>query len=209
MRHVAAFTAGALALGALASTSSAQGRITIFVRPTVVGWTESAQLYGAAPGASHDDVVRVEVRECGSTFFRTFVELHPSSGGGWSTPAGSAITATYRARWRGRTSTTVTIRQRANVALERRRSGSGFVVAVVATRSFWRRQVLLQRRTRSGWQTLRRLVLADSVQSSGVVSASQATFRLSVPRGTVLRALLPASQAAPCYVESVSKTVRA
>jgi hypothetical protein len=207
MRRTLALVAVGL-LGTFAATSLAQSRITIFARPTVVGWAEYAQLYGAAPGASHDDIVRIEVRECGSTFFKTFVELHPSSGGGWSTPAGSAVTATYRATWRGRRSSAVTIRQRANVGLERRRSGNGFVASVTARRSFWRRQVLIQRRTRGGWETLRRLVLSDSVESSGTVSASQVTFRLAVPRGTILRALLPANQARPCYVESVSRTVR-
>jgi hypothetical protein len=185
-----------------------QSRVTIFARPTVIDWAASAQLYGAAPGASHDDIVRIEVRECGSGFFKTFVELHPSAGGGYSTPAGSAITATYRAAWRERTSSMVTIRQRASVSLERRRAGKGFVVSVVAKRSFWRKQVLLQRRTGRRWETIRRVRLADSVGTTGTVSASQATVRLAVPRGTVVRALLPAEQAGPCYIESVSKTVR-
>lgn len=191
-----------------AEQDEAQSRITIFARPTVIGWAESALLYGAAPGASHDDVVTIQVRQCGSTSFRTFVEVHPSAGGGWSTPAGSAITATYRALWNGRTSSAVTIRQRANVALARRRSGNGFVVAVTGKRSFWRKNVLIQRRQGGSWRNIRRVVLTDSVRSTGTVSASQATFGLAVPKGTVLRAFLPAAQAKPCYVASVSRTMR-
>lgn len=199
----AAVLAAPAALG-----SDVQSRMTIFARPTVIGWTEYAQLYGTAPGAGHDDIVTIEVRECGSTAFQTFVELHPSSGGGWSTQAGSAVTATYRASWRGRTSASVTIRQRASVLLERKRSGDGFTVSVIARRSFWRRPVLLQRRTRAGWQTVRRVVLTDSVRSTGRVSVSAATVQPRVPRGTVLRALLPGVQAGPCYVESASRAVR-
>jgi len=191
-----------------ADRAASQSRVTIFARPTVIDWATSAQLYGAAPGASHDDVVTIQVRECGSSFFKTFVELHPSAGGGWSTPAGSSITATYRASWNNRTSAAVTIRQRANVRLERRRSGSGFVVAVAGKRSFWRKQVLIERRQAGRWQLVRRVVLTDSVGSTGTVSVSQATFRLGVPKGTVLRAFLPAAQARPCYVASVSRTVR-
>jgi hypothetical protein len=187
---------------------ASQSRVTIFARPTVIDWAESARLYGAAPGASHDDVVTIQVRECGSSFFRSFVELHPSAGGGWSTPAGSAITATYRASWRGRTSSAVTIRQRVGVGLEQRRSGNGFVVAVSGKRSFWRKQVVIQRRQGRRWETVRRVVLSDSVSSTGTVSVSQATFRLAVPTGTLLRALLPEEQARPCYVASTSKVVR-
>jgi hypothetical protein len=188
---------------------AAQAQITIFARPTVVGWAEYATLYGAAPGAGHDDVVTIEVRECGSTFFRTFAELHPSAGGGWTTPAGSAVTSTYRATWGNATSATVTIRQGANVGLERRRSGGGFNVAVSGKRSFWRRTVEIQRRRGSSWRTVKTVRLTDSASSTGVVSVSTATFRLTVPKGTALRAFLPASQAAPCYIASTSRPIRA
>ena len=191
-----------------AEQAASQSRVTIFARPTVIDWATSAQLYGAAPGASHDDVVTIQVRECGSSFYRTVVELHPSAGGGWSMPAGSAITATYRATWNGRTSSAVTIRQRAGVGLERSRFGRGFVVAVSGKRSFWRKQVLIQRRQSGRWRNVRRAVLADSVGSTGTVSVSQATFRLAVPKGTLLRASLPEEQARPCYVASTSKAVR-
>jgi hypothetical protein len=187
---------------------ASQSRVTIFARPTVIGWAESALLYGTAPGASHDDVVTIQVRECGSTSFRAFVEVHPNAGGGWSTPAGSAITATYRALWNGRTSSAVTIRQRANVALERRRSGNGFVVFLSGKRSFWRKSVLIQRRQGGSWRNARRVVLTESVRSTGTVSVSQARFGLAVPKGTVLRAFLPAAQAGPCYAASISRTVR-
>ena len=191
------------------SDGATQSRITIFARPAVVAWAEYATLYGAAPGASHDDLITIEVRECGSNFFRTFVELHPSPGGGWTTPAGSAITATYRATWRNSTSATVTIRQGANVGLERRRSGSGFNVAVSGKRSFWRKTVEIQRRRGGSWRTVKTVRLTDSASSTGAVSVSTATFRLAVPKGTSLRAFLPAAQAAPCYVASTSRPIRA
>jgi hypothetical protein len=189
--------------------SAQQARITIFARPTVVRWAESATLYGAAPGASHDDLVTIEVRDCGSNFFRTFVELHPSPGGGWTTPAGNAITSTYRATWRNATSALVTIRQGANVGLERKRSGPGFTVSVAAKRSFWRKPVQIQRRQGGSWRTIRTVRLTESASSTGVVSVSTADVRLAVARGTMLRAFLPAAQAKPCYVASTSRPIRA
>jgi hypothetical protein len=207
---VALLAAVPSALGSSTSSdAAAQARITIFARPTVAGWAEPVTLYGAAPGAGHDDVVTIEVRECGSNFLRTFAELHPSMGGGWTTPAGSAITSTYRATWRDATSGTVTIRQGANVGLERRRAGAGFNVAVSGKRSFWRKTVEVQRRRGSSWRTLKRVRLENSMSSTGVVSVSAATFRLAVPKGTSLRAFLPAVQAGPCYVASASRPIRA
>jgi hypothetical protein len=193
----------------VASEEAGQARITIFARPTVIGWAQSATLFGAARGATPQDTVTIEVKDCGSTFFTTFVEAHVGAGGGWSTPVGTGITSTFRAVWRDATSAAVTIRQAANVSLTRSRSGSGFVVAVIANRSFWRKRVQIQQRRRGAWRTIRTVVLTDSVSSTGTVSASEARFRLDVPKGTQLRALLPLAQARPCYVQSVSKTVRA
>ncbi len=183
-------------------------RVTIFARPTTVGWAQNATLFGAAEGAGHDDVVVVEVKECGSGFFQTFVELHPSAGGGWTTPVGTGITSIYRARWRNATSGQVTIRQGANVALVRQRSGARLVVSVTAKRSFWRKRVQIERRASGKWRPVRQVVLTDSVSSTGIVSVSEARFRLAVPKGTMLRATLSSTQAKPCYVASTSKPLR-
>lgn len=204
-----------LALSALAAVtdalpSSSQARVTIFARPTVVAWAQSATVFGAVTGMGGPrDVVKIQVRECGGSGFRTYAEAHLNAGGGWSMPVGTSVTSTFRAVWGSTTSLPVTIRQGANVGLERRRSGGGFVVGVTAKRSFWRKQVEIQRRASDSWRTVRKVILTDSVSSTGVVSASEATFRLPAPRGTQLRALLPLAQAKPCYVQSVSKVVRA
>jgi hypothetical protein len=207
--------AALLALAAFGAATDArpadsQARVTIFARPTVVAWTQTATVFGAVSGTGGPrDIVKVQVKECGSPGFRTYAEAHLNAGGGWSMPVGTSVTSTFRAVWGSTTSVPVTIRQGANVGLARRRSGTGFVVGVTATRSFWRRQVEIQRRTGGSWRTVRTIRLTDSVSSTGVVSASEATFRLPVPGGTLLRALLPLSQAKPCYVQSVSKVVRA
>jgi hypothetical protein len=186
-----------------------QSRVTIFARPTVVGWAEGAQLFGTARGAGPDDTVAIEVRECGSSAFRAYAEAHVMAGGGWTMPVGTAVTSTFRARWRSFTSPRVTIRQAANVLLARKRAGSGFVVSVISKRSMWRKKVEVQRRQAGSWRTVKTVRLTDSVSSTGTVSASEATFRLAVPRRTQLRAVLPSDQARPCYVESVSRVVRA
>jgi hypothetical protein len=193
---------------AAAESVTAQARMTIFARPTTVGWAQTATLYGAAEGARHEDVVVIESKDCGSSFFRTFAELHPSPGGGWTTPAGTLITSTFRAVWKNATSAQVTIRQGANVQLARERSGSRFVVFVSAKRSFWRKRVQIERRASGKWRPVRQIVLTDSVSSEGIVSFSEARFRLPVPKGSMLRAVLPAAKAKPCYVASTSKVLR-
>lgn len=211
-RGVFVLVLAAIATSLVASTdarpAASQVRVTIFARPTVIAWTRWTELYGAARDARPDDVVTIEAKECGSPSFGMYAEAHVGAGGGWSMDAGTGVTTTFRAVWRGFTSTQVTVRQAANVSLERRRRGRGFVVGVTAKRSFWRRTVEIQRRQSGGWRTVRTVRLTDSVRSTGMVSASEASFRLTVPAGTSLRAVLPAAQARPCYVQSVSGTVR-
>jgi hypothetical protein len=198
--------AGATAVHAL---DAQQERVTIFARPTVVGWAESAQLFGTARGAGAGEIVAIEVRECGSSSFRAYAEAHAASGGGWVMPVGTAVTSTFRARFRSAVSPTVTIRQAARISLARKRAGRAFVVAAISKRSLWRKTVEIQRRSGGRWRTVKTVRLTVSVSSTGTVSASEATFRLAVPRGAQLRAVLPRAQARPCYVESVSSVVRA
>ena len=214
MRSIVAIAFGLAAAATLlvnapsAARSAPEQRVTIFARPTTVAWAQIATLYGTAEGAGHEDVVVIESKDCGSSFFRTFVELHPSSGGGWTTPVGTGITSTFRAVWKNATSQQVTIRQGANVQLARERSGGRFVVSVSAKRSFWRKRVEIERRASGKWRPVRQLVLTDSVTSTGVVSVSEARFRLAVPKGSMLRAVLTTAQAKPCYIASTSRVLR-
>jgi hypothetical protein len=199
-----------LAHGSASARPSAEAQsVTIFARPTVLGWNDLTTLSGAARGAGPQDIVEVQARECGSGFFRTLVEAHVNAGGGWATDMGAMATTTFRAGWKGAVSPGVTVRKRAGVSLVRKRSGPAFVVAVTAKRSFWRKRVEIQRRMGGSWRAVKTVVLSDSVRSTGVVSASEATFRLAVPRGTQLRARVPLAEAQPCYVESVSRVLRA
>ena len=207
---VLAATIAAIApMSANADRITPSQRMSIFARPTVVGWAEAALLYGTASGAGLQDVVRIEAKECGSTLYRPVLEAHVLAGGGWSAPVAPSVTASVRAVWKRSRSEPVTVRQEARVVLERRRSGVGFLVAVTSKRSLWRRGVEIQRRSEGAWKTVKRVRLTDSVTSTGSVSVSEAAIGLHVPTGTRLRAVLPSEQARPCYTKSVSWVVRA
>lgn len=199
--------AAALVVIAIASGAPTQARMTITARPTVLDWAESAQLFGVARGAGPESVVTVEVKECGSSTFHEYAEAHVNAGGGWTMDVANGVASVFRAAWRGARSSEVPIRQGASVSLARSRAG--FVVSVISRRSLWRKRVEIQHRRGGAWRTVRAVRLTESVRSTGNVSVSEARLRLSVPRGALLRARLPGSEARPCYVESVSRTVRA
>ena len=60
--------------------------------------------------------------------------------------------------------------------------------------------MIIQRRTGS-WKKVRTVVLSGG-------SRFGTPFKLSVPKGSQLRAVLPKSQAKPCFLAGVSPTIR-
>jgi hypothetical protein len=201
-----ALRAAELQLGRLAVAAE---RVTIFARPTVLGAPGSiATVFGSVDNGRAGETVTIQAKDCGSSFFRTAAETETHSGGGWSIQFSSGINTTVRAVWKDSSSTQVAIRQRANVFLDKQRSGRGLRVGVGGKRSFWRKKVDIQRRQGGSWKTVKSVVLTDSSTSSGSGSWTEAKFRLAVPNGTPVRAVLPLAEARPCYLPGVSRTVR-
>jgi hypothetical protein len=59
------------------------------------------------------------------------------------------------------------------------------------------------------WITIKRVLLTETAGSTqSDIASTTDQFRLGVPKGTTLRATLPLSQAAPCYVGGYSAILR-
>ena len=192
----------------------ASERVTIFARPTVLGRNQVATLLGSAEGAGAGDIVTIEAKPCGQTAFREAFEAHAQAGGGWTMQAAPTISTTLRAAWKGARSATVTIQTRPWVQLRyrpRSSKGFGFEVAVTSVLQFWRRHVVIQRLDRrlGRWSDIKKVVLAKSGAAPGSAYVwSSAEFSTAVPRGTLVRAVFPLSQARPCYLAGYSNQLR-
>ncbi|MBA2641689.1 MAG: hypothetical protein H0U82_02015 [Actinobacteria bacterium] len=189
--------------------SVASDRVTIFARPTIAD-TTPVTVFGSVDNGRAGEAVTIQAKDCGSDFFRVFAGAETRDGGGWSTLVYPRITTTLRAIWNDSASSQVTIRRRASVFFDKLRRGSGFRVGAGGMRSFWRKKVVIQRRQGGDWRHAKTVVLSDSLgggtPNSG--SWSQAEFTLSVPKGTLIRAVVPLSEVRPCYLSGVSRTVR-
>jgi hypothetical protein len=192
-------TAAPVTLHRLAAASG----VSLVVQPTIIRSTsERMTIFGSVSGGRADEKVTIQFKACGlqPIQFRDAFETTTRAGGGFSLeelrPFNLGVSGVYRAVSGGEVSAEIRVQQRAAVYM-RPLSAGRFQVWVGGKMSFWRRFVLLQRfeRRRGVWITMRRLALTESF--AGTYSAR---FRPRIPKGTQLRAVLPLSQARPCYL---------
>jgi hypothetical protein len=159
-------------------------------------------IFGSVSSDKADEKVTIQFKACGlqPIRFRDAFETTTRAGGGFSlaelSPFNLGVSGVYRALSGDDVSAEIRVRQRVSVYM-RPLSRGRFEVWVGGKVSFWRRFVLLQRfeRRRGVWITMRRLVLTE-----GPAGNYSAPFRPRVPMGTQLRAVMPLSQARPCYL---------
>jgi hypothetical protein len=204
---VAGATGAALFASAVAA---AQEQVEFTVRPPVARLGARVVLEGSIASGKQNEVVRIEKKECDprSASFRLTDVVRTGIGGGWSTEFLLNTATTFRARWARSTSPEVTVRPRPDVRL-RRRPGRGFDIGVRALSNFVGKRVVLQRYDRrlQTWAFVKSVALRES-RGGGAFVATQATLRASLPKRTLVRAVLPRLQARPCYVAGYSNLLR-
>ena len=206
-----------LALTALAAvvgaTAGAQGGgVTIAARPAVSPSFGPITLFGTIGSAKAHETVTVEVRECGlqSFGYRGVVSVETDATGRWDTEYYPGITASIRASWNNATSAPVLVKQAARLLIRRiPATRNTFEISVSGKLGFWHKRVLFQQRVGSSWKTIKNVLLTEQggVGSAGIIWTS-ARFKASVPRGKLVRGVLPASQAKPCYLAGASASMR-
>jgi hypothetical protein len=199
----------AVLVGAVAAVASAQsGRVALEARPTKLGPTQNVLLVGGVANRRSGETVTLQARECGLSSFRNVLQFRTSPGGRFQLEYSTGVKTDYRAKWRGAASAPVTVRQAPLVQLDQK-SAKRFEVGIGSRGHMWRKRVVIQRRLGSRWEAVRAVVLTETYTSPGQSGVwTDANFTLSVPTGSVLRAVLPVAQARPCYLPSTSNTVR-
>jgi hypothetical protein len=188
----------------------ASERVTIAARPSILRSGQRLTVFGTVDSGRADELVRVQARECGQRFFRDVASATTADGGAWSTDFYPGIGASLRAVWNETASEQIRVQQRPLVVLSRE-FGRRFEVEVSGKTSFWRKRVRFERLDRrlGGWVTVKSVALGSGAASAGdPYPSSEAEFTASVRRGTLVRAVLPRSQARPCYLAGYSNLVR-
>jgi len=192
---------GALAVSA-AGTAAPPKSVTISAsRPTVV-YGASVSLSGKISDSKSGEKVDVLAEPFGTTSLSTLTTVDTTAGGHWTSTASPTIQTMYEAKWKGQTSSTVTVKVRPAIKLtfvsKSGRVGT-FSVTATAAHSFAGKFVLVQRLTSTGISTLKKVTLD---------STSAATFHVRLHQGrSRLRAVMPTSQAGPGYITGFSNVV--
>jgi hypothetical protein len=197
----------ATAAAPAASEPKVADNITIRAYPTNTTFVKNLIVVsGELLPAEANKPVTVQGKECGvpGAFFRGLLSATTNEGGGWEANLSINTKTVIRAVSGSDVSRKLTVQIRAPVGLAptpgrpsgRFRVGVGGVVP-------WRaKRVVIERfdRASSRWRALRTVVLDATGQAEG--------FRIAVPKGTTVRAVLPLSQAKPCYLAGYSNIVR-
>lgn len=183
----------------------AADRVTIRVQPSIVSVSgRKATVFGSVDSGRAGEDVKLQAKDCGRDFFRVVGGAVTREGGGWSTLYWQqTITTTLRAVWEDATSAEVLVQMRSFVGLYRRTAGR-FEVRVYG-RSVWRKRALIERfdRRLGTWRAVKSVLLAEE----DVGQSARATFTVQLPKGTLVRAVFPRSQAGPCYLTGTSNTL--
>jgi hypothetical protein len=206
---LAAWHAGDASALTQPGTVVASERVTLTVLPTIISDTSQRMtIFGSVSSGRADEKVTIQFKACGllPVRFRDAFETTTREGGGFSLselrPFTLGVSGVYRAVSGNDVSAEVRVQQRAGITL-RPLTGRRFQVSVWGKVSFWRKFALIQRfeRARGVWITMRRVVLTEDLGRS-------TPFRPVVPKGTTIRAVLPLSQAKPCYLAGYSEVRR-
>ena len=201
---------GALALSPSASADQAQRRrVELSLRPTSLGALQNAFPSGRVASGRAGEQVRLQVKPCGLPAYQAFTLLRTTEGGTFRQEYAPGINASVRAVWRGSPSAPVAVRQAPRVQLDQR-GPSRFEVGIGSLGWMWRKKVSIQRRQGSSWVTIKRVTVTRTYNSPGTGSGTwtEAEFSASIPADATLRAVLPLSEAKPCYRAGVSNVVR-
>jgi hypothetical protein len=152
-------------------------------------------------------MIDIQSQPCGQNAFKKTASATTTTGGAFSYAAKPTNNTNYQAKLKGATSPSVAVKVAPVLTLKKLARGR-FSVSVTAAQSFAGKYVVFQRLRRTKWVTLKKVTLATAKTTTAPTQVTSATFRITLPTKLRVRSILPASQAATCYLGAKSKVIR-
>lgn len=200
----------------MVTVKPASAAVTVTVAPAVVTYGRSSRVSGTISGGQAGQKVEIFAFPCLEQNEKRIAIVTTTTGGAFSFQVQPPKLTTYHTRYAAKSGTvsssSVNISVRPAVTLRRIARGR-FTVSVSAAESFVRKTVAIQRFVepkRRKWITVRTvsLVKKSSPTSPGATAVSSSTFTSTLQAGVRLRAVLPPTQAVPCYLAGRSRVIK-
>jgi len=200
-----------LAPALAAAAAAAEPQVALSVSPRVVSFASGQNnsvvlLTGSIASRRANEELTIEVRDCGLSSFVPLRRAQTDHAGAFHEPDAPAISRTYRVRAGGAVSAPVSVQVRPAVRFEQD-GPSRYSAGTIALRFFNGAKGRFERFNRSSgrWVLVRRVTLRRQSAPRGAGWAySGANFTARVPKGTLVRFVLPRDQARPCYLAGYS-----
>jgi hypothetical protein len=188
------------------AASESRADITIRAFPTITRFDELVIVSGALLSAKANESVTVQGKACGvpGAFFQGLSNATTNEGGGWEASLSLNTKTVLRAVSGSDVSRNLTVQVRAPISLAPMpcKPSGRFRIAVGGVVPLGGKRVTVERfDPASGRRRPVRTVVLDA-------SGKKEGFRIAVPNGETVRAVLPQSQAKPCYLAGYSRLVR-
>jgi hypothetical protein len=207
------FVAAALAGAALAGVAGAAPPVTMTLVANVpsVAYGGPVTLSGQISTKQANQQVVIKATECGSTKQAKAATVKTGANGTFSTSVKPTLGTSYVGTFKNGMSPVVPITVKPVLQLTRVARGS-FTAKATAGQALTGKYVSFQRykKLRKRWAQVKRVKLGQAVPgATKPTMISSVSFKAKITRGTRLRVLISAAQAAPCYVKAASKSIRA
>ena len=190
-----------------APVAAAPPTLTLKAAPTIVAYSGSTTLTGVLSTKKTGQAIAIQAQDCGQTAFKKVVTATTTTGGAFSAAAKPTLNTNYQAKNKGATSPTVAVKVTPLLSLQKLALGK-FKVSVTAAQSFVGKYVVFQRLRKTKWVTLKKVTLATVVTTTAPTQVTSSTFKIKLPARLRIRSILPATQAAACYLPVKSKVIR-
>ncbi len=184
--------------------------VSLKTAPAVVRYGGTAMLSGAVSSLAAGETVNIDGKQCGATAFTRLASVKSTANGAWSSPVKPVMNTVFRANWKNTNSLELTQSVSPLLTLKRVRARR-FTATATAALALTGKRLVVQRYVKSKrtWKAVKQVTLNKSKPAAPPTVGSSVTFGLRVRRGTKLRVLLTAAQAATCYAAARSAAIRA
>jgi plastocyanin len=184
--------------------------VSIKAAPAVLKYGGTATLSGAVSTLASGETVNVDAKQCGATSFTRLASVKSAANGAWSAPVKPTMNTVFRANWKNSNSSELTQSVSPLLTLKRVRAHR-YAASATAAAALTGKRVVVQRYAKSkrAWKAVKQVTLSKATAGTPPAVRSSGAFGLRIRRGTKIRVVLPAAQAAPCYAAGRSAAIKA